>query len=121
MFTGLRSRETEEGGGRRKATARHETHKKTASAKAPLRALPGTRFRSDIYRRLISILRMSRFSLFMIGYGVPMECPYQSAADLLVAGPDEGGPYAVTDTSLCFRGLLFFSFVEGRRGGRRSS
>lgn len=117
-------RAAQQGNGRGgKAESHHLTQnaQKDTAGKAPLRALPGTRFRSDIYRRLISILRMSRFSLFVIGYGVPMECPYQSSAELLVAGPDEGGPYAVTDTSLCFRGLLFFSFVEGRGGGRRSS
>lgn len=80
MFTGLRSRETEEWG-------EVESHRSPRNiqglpaGKAPLRALPETRFRSDIYRRLISILRTSLFGLVVIGCGVPMECPYQSAAE----------------------------------------
>ncbi|EFB22353.1 hypothetical protein PANDA_014038, partial [Ailuropoda melanoleuca] len=44
-----------------------------------------------------------------------MECPYQSAAELLVAEPEEGGHCAVTGTGLCFRCLLFS--LEGRGGG----
>lgn len=55
MFTRLRSRETEEWG-------EVESHRlpqnaqKSPVGEAPLRALPETRFRSDIYKKLISIL-----------------------------------------------------------------
>lgn len=89
--------------------------RKTPIGMAPLRALTEPGLRSDFYRGLISILRTSRFGLLVIGLGVPMECPYQSAAELLVAEPEEGGHCAVTGTGLCFRCLLFS--LEGRGGG----
>lgn len=119
MFTRLRSRETEEWGGGVESPQLPQKAQKPLPSEAPLRALPETRFRSDIYKGLISILWTSRFDLLLIGCGVPVECPYQSAPEPLASGPDEGGPCAVTGTDLCFRGLLFFSIVEGPGGGRR--
>lgn len=62
MFTGLRSRQTEEWGEVGSQEAPHSAPK-TPEGKAPLRAPPKARLRSDFYRSLISILRMFRLGL----------------------------------------------------------